>query len=288
MKQMNIRLVITTLTAAFAAHCLPAAGGEKSLGLDQYVLRKGPVRVKGITDNASGMTYNWDTKTLFIVIDSPRKIVEVDKNGEMQRVITLNGFADPEGIAYLGDDTFAVVEEGRCNICVFKIAAGVETIDAEAVSRTKIETARVGNKGLEGITYDAKNGRIYVVKEKRPRKIYAIDRKDLAKGAEAVTHPWDAEKNSLDCVDHSDIFYHPGTGHFVVLSHESFCAVECDSRGAKLSRMSFRADATGLEKDIPKAEGVTMDEDDVLYVCSESNFFYVFARGKKLEAKPEG
>jgi uncharacterized protein YjiK len=283
---LRITLAIPVLAAALLACRSPAPAAEASISLGDYVLRKGPVRVKGTADNASGMTYNWDSKTLFIVVDSPRKIVEIDKNGDTKRVITLKGVRDPEGIAYLGDDTFAVVEEGRCNICIFKIAAGAEAIDDAAITRTKIETARVGNAGLEGVTYDAKAGRLYLVKEKRPRKIYAIDRRDLPKGAEAVTNPWDAQKNSLNCVDHSDIFYHPRTGHFIVLSHESFCAVECDAAGKEISRISFKAAATGLERDIPKAEGVTMDEDDVLYICSESNFFYVF--GRKKEAQTDG
>ncbi len=284
MKRMRVVLGITVLTAVFSMHLVAwAEAGESSLHLGDYVLRKGPVRVKGIADNASGMTYNWDSKTLFIVVDSPRKVVEIDKAGEMKRVITLKGISDPEGIAYLGEDTFAIVEEGKCNICIFKIVADTKTVDSSMVTKTKIESAKVGNKGLEGITYDAKAQRIYVVKEKRPRKIYAIDRKDLAKGIEAVTNPWDAQKNSLGCIDHSDIFYHPRTGNFVVLSHESFCVVECDARGKKLSSMSLKAKDTKLKVDIPKAEGVAMDESDTLYICSESNFFYVFTPKTKSE-----
>ena len=46
---------------------------------------------------ASAVTYNWDTGTLFVLGDEGDALVEVDANGTPLSVITLTGFADTEG-----------------------------------------------------------------------------------------------------------------------------------------------------------------------------------------------
>jgi len=252
-----------------------------SVELTKYTLVKGEIPVENIRDNSSGMTYNWDTKTLFIVIDSPRRIVECDKEGKFKRIITLNKFSDPEGIAYLGDGKFAVLEERRCKASVVTITDKTDHINYSDVKQTLIEKERVGNKGLEGITYDPVNKMVYVIKEKRPRKIYKFPREELGKEEAKVTHPWDAKKDSLNLADFSDLFYHKETGHLLMLSHESFCLIECTLDGKKVSELSLREGAAGLKTTIPKAEGIVMDENGTIFICSEGRTpLYVYKKKK--------
>ena len=113
-----------------------------------------------LAQEASGVTYNWDTDTLFIVSDGSTSIVQVTKTGELIDSMTLppggspqgTEFYDPEGIAYIGDGQFVVVEERDRQAVLFTYAPGT-TLTRAATLTVKLGTT-IGNEGLEGITYD--------------------------------------------------------------------------------------------------------------------------------------
>ncbi|MCP4823399.1 MAG: hypothetical protein GY892_04700, partial [Shimia sp.] len=84
--------------------------------LDQYTLAKGPLVIAGVSENASGLTYHAGRDSLFVVLDSPQRIVELGLDGSFKRKINLNKFDDTEGITWLGENQFALVEEARGNI----------------------------------------------------------------------------------------------------------------------------------------------------------------------------
>ena len=60
------------------------------------------------------------------------------------------------------------------------------------------------------------------------------------------------------------------------MSHESRNIVQCSLDGRPVSRLSLDVGSAGLKRAIPQAEGITMDDRQVLYVLSEPNLFYVF------------
>ncbi|MCX7271821.1 MAG: SdiA-regulated domain-containing protein, partial [Burkholderiales bacterium] len=73
-----------------------------------------------LAEEASGVTFNKDTGTLFVVGDGGTAVVQVSKTGVLIDSMTLAAdatkpqgtyFYDPEGIAYLGGGKFALVEE---------------------------------------------------------------------------------------------------------------------------------------------------------------------------------
>jgi uncharacterized protein YjiK len=67
----------------------------------------------------SGVTYNWDTDTLFVVGDGGTSVVQVTKTGQLIDSMTLvpgtspqgTEFYDPEGLADIGGGRFVMVEE---------------------------------------------------------------------------------------------------------------------------------------------------------------------------------
>ena len=63
---------------------------EESTRLDQYTLAKGPVVIGGVSQNASGLTYHTGRDSLFVVLDSPQRIVEINLDGSLKRKISLN------------------------------------------------------------------------------------------------------------------------------------------------------------------------------------------------------
>src|SRR6185436_13318877 len=72
-----------------------------------------------LAQEASGVTYNWDTDTLFVVGDGGTAVAQVTKTGQLINSMTLapgsspqgTDFFDPEGITYVGDGKFVLVEE---------------------------------------------------------------------------------------------------------------------------------------------------------------------------------
>ena len=99
--------------------CLAQA--EETPRLDQYTLARGPVVIGGVSQNASGLTYHAKRDSLFVVLDSPQRVVEFSLDGSLKRKINLNKFEDTEGITWLGKNRFAVAEEALGNIVIIEL-----------------------------------------------------------------------------------------------------------------------------------------------------------------------
>jgi len=238
-------------------------------------LERGPVTIRGISNNASGLTWNKETKSLFLVINGPCLMLELEPTGKVIRTIELKGFSDTEGIAYTRNGHFYIAEEGRGRICSIRIVKDTRLVDYKEASFWTVDSSHMGNKGLEGLCYDPGKHRIFGVKERNPRKVYETVPTKLAP---KVSYPWDIEKSSLGLSDLSGIFYDSGSGHLLILSHESSRLTETTLDGKEISHLSLKGGPAGLKRGVPQAEGVTMDEDGNLYICSEPNLLYVFKR----------
>jgi uncharacterized protein YjiK len=245
-----------------------------SVDLSAYSLSGGPFKIKGF-DNVSGITFSSESKTLFVINDSPQMIIEIEPNGDVRRRIKLKGSDDPEGITYVRDNVFALVEEDSTEIFVFKIDEQTKKIDLTKIGGLRIESKRQGNTGIEGITYDSLNDRFFAVKEKNPKRIYELK---LVQQKPRISYPWSAEDDGSGLKDLSDCYYDSKTRHLLVLSDESRCAVEYDLTGREISRLKLTSGQAGLKKDIPKPEGITMGEDGEIFICSEGNLLYRFSK----------
>jgi uncharacterized protein YjiK len=277
------RIMIHSLVAALvvAVGCfhgcvITAVWKTKCVDLGDYVLLKGPIKLQEVYDNASGVTFNPDTNTLFIIINRPCCILEADLEGKMKRLIPLEFFDDTEGITYMGDGLYAVTEERKRNVCLIRIESNTNEVNYEDARVIVVEQG-VGNNGLEGIAFDARKNTIYVVKEYGPRRIYRFSQPDKEK-APKVKQPWDFEKKTLGMDDAAGIHFHAATDHLLILSEASACIVECTKKGKEISRLDMNSGSAGLEHRIPQAEGLTMDDKGYLYVVSEPNLLYIFEK----------
>ena len=63
-----------------------------------------------------------------------------------------------------------------------------------------------------------------------------------------------------------------------MLSAQSNLLLEIDERGEPVSFISLIGGFNGLERKIPRAEGVAIDEQGTIYLVSEPNLFYVFRK----------
>jgi uncharacterized protein YjiK len=246
-------------------------------GIGRYALKMGPIKM-GDKVNCSGITFNPESKSLFVVANSPTEIYELGMDGKIKRTIALTGFDDTEDIAFVSKRTFGILEEERGNFCLVDIDSNTTSVAYKSAVKFLVDA--VGdNVGLEGVAYDPIQDRFFVVKEKSPRRIYAFKRPTTGR-ASAITKPWDIEAVYFGCKDLSGVFCHTGAGHLLILSDESKCVVEATLNGKEIARLSLKAGSAGLNASVPQPEGITMDEEGDLYICSEPNLLYVFSKTK--------
>jgi len=252
-----------------------------SVGLADYVLTLGPVKVPEIRRNASGLTFNRENGLLYMVSNGPSAIVEMTTDGKARRVIRLRGFGDTEGIAHVRGTTYAVCAEGRSAVYLVELDEKTEVLQEAEATRIGLEVGPVDNNGLEGLALDPNAQRFWVVREKKPRGVYTLPVYDRVVEHAELAQPWDAQRHPRAVTDLAGVYLHRATGHVLVLSQESGCVVECTQRGRELSRLMLQAASAGLEQKIPHPEGLTMDEQGRLYICSEPDLFYVFEKRRE-------
>jgi uncharacterized protein YjiK len=266
---------LTILSLCLIASCSIRAEDSES-GLAAYKLQGKPITIQSVADDASGVTFNHKTGTLFVIENDAPSIRELSITGKELRSIALPGFNDAEGITWIEDDTFGIVEERRRKLVIIKLPADITNVPyASAAQNILVEPTAYKNVGLEGVTYDQKNDRLFIVKEKLPRRIYELkDWRAVAK----TTHPWDAEKISHGMSDMAGICVDPQSGNLLILSDESRCIIECTPKGKEIARLPLTAGHAGLSANIPQPEGITLAPDGTLYICSEPNLLYIFRK----------
>jgi len=244
-----------------------------------------------LCQEASSVTYNWNTDTLFVVGDGGTSVVQVSKTGQLINSMTLaqgsspqgTEFYDTEGITYVGGGQFVFTEERYRQANLFTYVPG-GTLQRSATRTVKLGTT-IGNIGLEGVCYDSQTSGFIFVKEKDPESIFqtGIDFNALTatNGSPTATGSTDLFSPALaNTLDFSDVFAlsnlpalagKPATSHLLIISQESGKVVHLDRSGTTYSSLTIVADA-GNPLSVPDQtfEGVTMDRDGVLYLVCEN------------------
>ncbi len=236
---------------------------------------------------ASGVAYNWDTDTLFIVGDGGTSVTEVTKAGALVSTMTLSGngndFLDTEGITYIGSGQFVLTEERVRQAVKFTYVAG-GTLTNAAAERVKLGTT-IGNIGLEGLSYDPQTSGFLFAKESDPLGLFqtTIDftAGTASNGSAATVNSTNLFTPSLASLDDmSDVFAFSNlpalagqaqVGNLLILSQESGLIRNVDRTGNILSTLTLVADAGNpLTIQNQTHEGVTMDREGRIYVVSEN------------------
>ncbi|MBO0721915.1 MAG: SdiA-regulated domain-containing protein, partial [Blastocatellia bacterium] len=244
-----------------------------------------------LAQEASAVTYNWDTDTLFVVGDGGTSVVQVTKTGQLIDSMTLapgpspqgTDFYDTEGVTYVGDGKFVLIEERDRQANLFTYAAG-GILHKTDVQTVKLGTT-IGNIGLEGISYDPQTGGYICVKEMDPESIFQTGI-DFAAGTATNGSPTATSSSDLfnpslaNLADFSDVFAlsnlpslngQPDYSHLLILSQESGQIVNIDRSGTIYSTLTIVSDpGNPLSVADQTHEGLTMDRDGNLYVVSEN------------------
>lgn len=226
-----------------------------------------------IEDDLSGITYNTESKTFFMVRDDEDegKIWEYDNNLHHLRTIETKHFGDAEDIAYLGDDEFAIVNEAG-ELFIFVIDASTNTLDAsdENVQMIKFADVEVENKGPEGVTYDSANKTFYIVNEKKPKALYYFIRPESSVTSLTPSILFDT-KEVLEALDDlSAITYDSRNDSLLILSHQSHKVLNVTKEGEIIGTLEL-ADST-------QHEGIALDDSFDLYITSEDNFIRLYRK----------
>ncbi|MDQ3201644.1 MAG: SdiA-regulated domain-containing protein [Pseudomonadota bacterium] len=225
-------------------------------------------------DEASDLAYNPQTKTLFSVMGKNQFLVELTLQGDVLRKMPLVGWSNPEALTAMGNGLLAIVDERAHVLSIVKVDAATRELNIASFPKYDLGPSENQNKAFEAIAWDAGRQRI-LLGEERPPALFTWK----SDGSQTLTG--DKQKlasDELDIRNLSALAIDPRTGHTLVLSADSHLLLELDETGEQVSFMTLLGGFNGLEKTIPRAEGVTMDEAGTLYIVSEPNLFYRFEK----------
>jgi uncharacterized protein YjiK len=227
-------------------------------------------------DEASDLSYNPQTKTLFSVMGKNPFLAELTLQGEVLRKMPLVGWSNPEGLTVMENGLMAIVDERQHLLSIVKVDADTRELNIADFPKYDLGPSKDQNKAFEAITWDSHNQQLLLGEERPPALFtWKSDGSQTLKG--------DKQKlvsDELDIRNLSALAIDPRTRHTLVLSADSHLLLELDEKGEQVSFMTLLGGFNGLKNTIPRAEGVTMDEAGTLYMVSEPNLFYRFEKQK--------
>ncbi|WP_439850167.1 SdiA-regulated domain-containing protein [Pseudomonas syringae] len=225
-------------------------------------------------DEASDLSYDPVSKTLYAVMGKHAFLAELTLKGDVLRKIPLVGWSNPEGVAVMSNGLIAITDERQHKLTIVRVTADTKTLNIADFPKYELGTSANKNKGFEGIAWDPRRQQL-LLGEERPPALYTwkSDGSNVLKG-DKQTLPG----RSLDMRNLSSLSIDPRTGHMLALSADSHMLLEVDEQGEQVSFMTLLGGMNGLKDTIPRAEGVALDEAGTLYMVSEPNLFYSFRK----------
>jgi uncharacterized protein YjiK len=225
-------------------------------------------------DEASDLTYDPVTHTLFAVMGKHPFLVQLSLQGDVLRKIPLEGWSNPEGVAALPNGQLAITDERLHTLAQVEVSATTTTLNYEDFPKIDLGESPNQNKGFEGVAWDPRREQLLLGQE-RPAALFGLKRSGDGRLA-ADKHP--LASDALDLRNLSAMGIDPRTGNLLLLSADSHLLIEANSEGRPVSFMTLLGGMNGLKDTIPRAEGVAIDEQGTLYMVSEPNLFYAFKK----------
>ena len=253
----------------------------QSIGLDQYQVTIEAQVIDGLDDDVSALTFDPVRKSLFTVTNKNSELIELSLEGKILRRMALIGFGDPEAVEFISADTYVITDERQQRLIKIHLEADTTFLDAADAEQITLGVHMRGNKGFEGLAYDSVGKRLFVAKERDPMLIYEVQgfphyNPEKSYAVHVVNNP--KRDAGMFVRDLSSLQYDERSGHLLALSDESRLILELDVDGRPLTTLSLSKGRQGLQKTVPQAEGIAMDDDGTLYLVSEPNLFYVFKK----------
>ncbi len=204
-------------------------------------------------EEPSGLTFNKDGTSLYIVSDSPtNKVYKTDLFGKIIKKLDYKG-SDIEGVCFdHRDSTIWIIEEIQYKLI---------HLDSKGKEIGYFATEFSGDftNGFEGICYNSNTKSLIIVNEKMPGVLIEIDAQFREKSPVLLSI----------AKDYSGICYDPISGNYLILSDESQKIYLWNKIEGVIETYKLN---------IPKAEGIAFNPHTrKIYIVSDSeNQLFVF------------
>jgi len=195
--------------------------------------------------------------------------------------------SDFEGITYLYDDYFAIVEERLDQLTFIKFNYGsngilqsINPIITRSLNNSFISGA---NDGYEGITYNPQTKKMYLIKEYNDKMIFEFDAPQAPNFNQSInlTEPFNLEQVFWSPDDVAGLYHMslnhafsatPAGEHLLLLSQESNTIYEIDLNGNLISQLPFNLSGLlgSYTNGFFQPEGITY-ENGIIWIASEGN-----------------
>ena len=229
--------------------------------------------VHRVGNNLSGLAYDFDQHLLIGIINSPPSIVILDTKGNTLRHHPIHGANDTESVVYIGNGQVALLQEKRNSILLaFLPAEDNMPITVHEANAFKLNAPEDKNNGPEGIAYHALTDTFYIVKERQPTALYAVQGL-MTDPPNAIQYNLSHYLSPLDfATDLSGLTLDTQNQHLLLLSDEAQMIVAIDLKGNFIGHFDLAPWNTTLPP--PQPEGITISPDGTIYIVSEPNLFY--------------
>lgn len=225
-------------------------------------------------DEASDIAYHPGTRTLFSVMGKNPYLVELSLQGDVLRKMPLTGWSNPEAVTVLADGRLAIIDERQHQLTVVKVDADTRELNIADFAPFDLGPSADQNKAFEALAWDPRNQRL-LLGEERPPALFTLK---LGSDGQPIGEKHRLDAPDLDMRNLSALAVDPRTGHRLLLSADSHLLMEYDEEGKQLSFMAVLGGMNGFKDTIPRAEGVTIDDQGTIYLVSEPNLFYVLRK----------
>ncbi len=243
-----------------------------------YVIGK-PITISDIKDNLSGLSYQPESDHLFAILNNPTQLIEMTKKGKIIRRIDLEGFADTESVAYLGQNRFVVTEERRQKLVFFTIDDTTHNIKYSESERLHISWAKLDNHGMEGIAWSPQYG-FFIAQEEPPMISNHVTNETKASiDVDKLNRTLPSLVQDFAGVN---LFYIEQSPFLLVLSEASHQLSMINLNGDTVSKRSLKKGLFDLWPVMKQPEGVTVDNDGNIYIVGEPNQLLTLKRKTSL------
>jgi hypothetical protein len=247
-----------------------------SLNLANYNYTTTVALLDSVTDEVSGVTWNWNTNTLFMVGDQAQAISQYSLSGSYIDSMAMTNFSDgdPEGMTYIGGGQFVIAMETDFDAKLVTYSAG-GTANGNTVPTTSIFNRTDSQYGFEGVSYDPSTGRYFFLEEKGssvsnttgPGSIYDTTlgfSPPSASAGSPVTISATTDISGIQALSTVMLSSAADYNNLLIVSHEGHLVMEIDRNGNVLSSLSL----AGYDF---QSEGITIDGNGVIYVVDEGS-----------------
>lgn len=191
----------------------------------------------------SACVISYDNKYLWMVSDGNATVYKTDFKGKIVEKFAINA-VDLEGITVVDENKLCVVQEEKRELLLIDNKG-------KELKRVKINFSGEANSGFEGVTFDSKRNKYYIVNEKKPCALVTLDNNFKI-----------INKKTLNfSKDLSDIYYDANNDCLWISSDESHMVIKCDLEGNVIQKYKVS---------IKQIEGITIDKDNkYLYLVSD-------------------